>query len=70
MAPAYGHMTAPAPSSTSTSADLKDTNLALREENTSLRAYIDNLLLSVINTTPEILEVPQPSQRCGNGFAE
>lgn len=39
------------------SPDLKDENLQLRDENQSLKNYIDRLLLGIISTSPEILEV-------------
>ena len=38
-------------------ADLKDVNVHLREENQSLKDYIDRLLLEIMDQTPEILEV-------------
>ena len=39
------------------SPDLKDENVQLRDENQSLKNYIDRLLLGIISTSPEILEV-------------
>ena len=37
--------------------DLKDDNVQLKNENQSLREYIDKLLLNIIATSPSILEI-------------
>lgn len=37
--------------------DLRDANLHLREKNHALMGYIDTLLLNIIETKPDILEV-------------
>ena len=39
------------------SPDLKDENGQLRDENQSLKNYIERLLLGIISTSPGILEV-------------
>ena len=47
-------------------ADLKDDNVQLREENQALKDYIDHLLIGIISTTPEILEVKQGTSARGS----
>ncbi len=47
-------------------ADLKSDNSQLKEDNASLRDYIDGLLLTIIDKSPDALEV-KPSMRSGRG---
>ncbi len=45
-----------------THTDMKHDNVKLKEENSALRAYIDHLVLTVMDTRPELLEVqPTPA---------
>lgn len=43
------------------SAELKDNNKNLCEENDQLRGYIDRLLLGVLAHSPGVLEIPSTS---------
>lgn len=43
------------------SADLKERNKVLSDENEQLKNYIDNLLVAIIEQSPEVLEIKNPT---------
>ena len=57
---------------TQTPTDLKNENAELVEENKSLKAYIEQLLLNIMDSRPDILEFGKlhPPQHSSNGIMQ